>query len=49
VQLHVVRVRSGVARERVYGIHGLLLEAAIGALGQERAALLASEVHGRGY
>jgi hypothetical protein len=44
-----VRVRSGVARERVNGIHGLLSEATIVALYRGFAALLVPEVYGRGY
>jgi hypothetical protein len=53
VLLHVVRVCSGVPRERVHGIHGLLLEAAIGALGRgappsspPRSTAVATEVAG---
>jgi hypothetical protein len=47
VQLHLMRGRSGVARERAHGVYGLVLEAAIVALGRRRAVLLAPEVHGR--
>jgi hypothetical protein len=39
----------GIARERALGAHGSLWGASTGALGRRRAALLAPEVHCRGY
>jgi hypothetical protein len=42
MQLHVVHVQQGISRERAHGARGPLSETTIGALGRERAALVAS-------